>query len=333
MSAAIRTLIETITLIPRDGEAAAERWRSRVLRLLAAELGADSALAFLPLAAGTWERLATRPRARPAVVGELDRRVLAGPPAGLAARVLAGETVLQAAAPAPASPDGAAWDEVEGVTPRWLAGAVVQLGARGRGALAVWNASDPATPLVLVAAAAAFGAALENRARLGELEAESVTDDLTRVYNYRYLRLALRREVGRARRLGHPLGLLMLDVDHLKDYNERFGHLAGSQVLRGVAGVLRSSTRDIDLVTKYGGDEFLLILPHTGRAGAEVLAERLRRAIAAAAFPRLAAGELTCSIGVAVFPEGGVSPEALLAAADAALFEAKRTGRNRVCSP
>jgi diguanylate cyclase (GGDEF)-like protein len=213
-----------------------------------------------------------------------------------------------------------------------LAGAALHLGASGRGVLAAWNACVPATPLILEAAAAALGAALENRARLGELEAEVNTDDLTRVYNYRYLRHALQREVGRARRLGHPLALLMLDVDHLKEYNERFGHLEGSQVLRAVAGVLRTSTREIDLVTKYGGDEFLLILPHTGRAGAEVLAERLRRAVAAAAFPRLAAGELTCSIGVAVFPEGGTSAEALLAAADAALFEAKRAGRNRVCS-
>jgi diguanylate cyclase (GGDEF)-like protein len=99
-----------------------------------------------------------------------------------------------------------------------------------------------------------------------------------------------------------------------------------------VAGVLRDQTRITDIVAKYGGDEFLVILPHTGQRGAERLAERLREAVAGATFPNLEPGGMTISIGLAVYPDDGVVSEALVAAADAALFRAKRTGRNRVCS-
>ena len=122
----------------------------------------------------------------------------------------------------------------------------------------------------------------------------------------------------------------MIDVDHLKAYNDRFGHLAGSQVLKSLARVLRTATRDIDLIAKYGGDEFLIILPHTGLPGAQSAAERLRAAVAATPFSPLTAGEMTCSIGIAAFPGDGRTPEVLLGAADEALFAAKRAGRNRV---
>ncbi len=167
------------------------------------------------------------------------------------------------------------------------------------------------------------------RIRIAELEAEVVTDELTEVHNYRFLRRALDLEVQRAARYGHPLAALMVDVDHLKAYNDRFGHLAGSQVLKLVARALRSATREFDLVAKYGGDEFMLILPHTGLEDAAAAAERLRAAVAGTVFPPLRAGEMTCSIGIAVFPGDGRSPETLLQAADQALFAAKRSGRNR----
>jgi diguanylate cyclase (GGDEF)-like protein len=124
----------------------------------------------------------------------------------------------------------------------------------------------------------------------------------------------------------------MLDVDNLKEYNGRFGHLEGSQVLKHMASVLRAGTRDTDLVAKYGGDEFMVVLPHSTREGATLVAERLRQAVADSVFPHVAAGEITCSIGIAVFPEDASQPMALVGAADQALFAAKGAGKNRIAA-
>lgn len=200
----------------------------------------------------------------------------------------------------------------------------------GHGALGLERPAAPEASILLAASAGVLAAAAMNRHRMALLEAEAVTDELTQVHNYRFLRQALDREVQRAARYGHWLSILMIDVDHLKGYNDRFGHLAGSQVLKSLARVLRTATRDIDLIAKYGGDEFLIILPHTGLDGAQSAAERLRAAVASTAFPPLTAGEMTCSIGIAVFPGDGRTPETMLASADEALFAAKRAGRNRV---
>ena len=318
MTPEIRTLIAATCLLNREGKSEA-RWIAHVLRLLAESLDADAGLIAIP-AGPRWEVLSIGPRPE----RRLDRCARRAPPQGLLARILAGETAIAAADPDPE------WDLVAGIEPRQITGARFALDEQTDGLLAVWNAAAAAAPLVLAATSAALGAALANRALVRQLEAEVVTDDLTGVYNYRYLRLALRREVQRAARLGHPLGLIMLDVDHLKEYNDRFGHLAGSSVLKQIAAVLRSTVREIDLVAKYGGDEFLLILPHTRQDGAAAAAERVRRAVEATAFPGIAAGEMTCSIGISTFPDHGVAPEALLAAADEALFAAKRAGRNRI---
>jgi diguanylate cyclase (GGDEF)-like protein len=172
--------------------------------------------------------------------------------------------------------------------------------------------------------------ALANRDRVRHLSEQVITDELTGAYNYRHLLKALRHEVERAQRFGHPLSILMLDVDHLKEYNEQHGHLRGSALLRDLAAELRAATRDIDVLAKYGGDEFLLILPHTDKDGALVLAKRLCRRVEARAFTPLPAGAMTCSIGVAACPADGIEPDLLMAAADQALFAAKRAGRNRV---
>lgn len=182
---------------------------------------------------------------------------------------------------------------------------------------------------------AAFLAALSTLAfenlRLSEsVEKLAVTDDLTQVYNYRFLKTALRREVKRAGRFGQLLSLVMVDVDNLKTYNDRNGHLRGSFLLKEIAGLFVQQTRSWDLVAKYGGDEFTLILPQTGREGAMVVGERMRAAVASHAFPLAARGSITISSGVAVFPEDAAEASSLIAAADRMLYQAKRNGRNRV---
>src|SRR3989475_101941 len=160
-----------------------------------------------------------------------------------------------------------------------------------------------------------------------ELERLSVTDDLTGLYNRRYLMEALANELRRSRRLDHPCALLMADVDHFKEYNDAYGHLAGDEALARVATILRETTRDVDCAARNGGEEFVVLLPETKAAGAIETAQRIRTRLAT---DELVGGKLSVSIGVAQFPEDGDAPEALLASADAALYRAKREGRDRV---
>ena len=160
-----------------------------------------------------------------------------------------------------------------------------------------------------------------------ELERLSVTDDLTGLYNRRYLMETLANEIRRSRRLEHRCALLMADIDHFKEYNDAFGHLAGDEMLIKVARALRDSTREVDCVVRYGGEEFVVLLPETGGEEAAETAERIRARVAAEG---LAAGTITLSVGVAEFPTHGDSPESMIAAADGALYRAKREGRDRV---
>ncbi len=160
-----------------------------------------------------------------------------------------------------------------------------------------------------------------------ELERLSVTDDLTGLYNRRHLMDALANEVRRAHRLEHPFALLMADVDHFKEYNDAHGHPAGDAALARVAAILRECTRDVDCTARYGGEEFVVLMPETDTAGGAEIAERIREWLAA---DNLVGGQLTLSIGITEFPDGGETAEALIASADAALYKAKREGRNRV---
>jgi diguanylate cyclase (GGDEF)-like protein len=163
------------------------------------------------------------------------------------------------------------------------------------------------------------------------VETLGLTDALTGTYNYRYLLEALGREIERARRFEEKLSVLMLDMDNLKAYNDSHGHLRGSQVLRRVAQVARGELRAMDIIAKYGGDEFVIVLPQNGREGANLVAERVRRAIENHPFPgEEVSGRITSSLGIAVYPEDGQTVEDLIDRADQALYRAKGMGRNRV---
>jgi diguanylate cyclase (GGDEF)-like protein len=182
--------------------------------------------------------------------------------------------------------------------------------------------------LTLLSAWAA--ASIDNLKLAESVERLAVTDDLTQVYNYRFLKTALRREIKRAGRFRQELSLLMIDVDNLKGYNDRHGHLRGSFLLKEVARLLAAQVRSFDLVAKYGGDEFTIILPQTGREGAVTVGERVRASVAANAFPLAPAGSITVSLGIALFPNDAADGTGLIRAADRALYHAKQQGRNRV---
>jgi diguanylate cyclase (GGDEF)-like protein len=165
------------------------------------------------------------------------------------------------------------------------------------------------------------------------LKDQAERDWLTGLPNRRMLRNALDGEISRAMRHHRTFSLLLLDVDHFKNYNDRNGHLAGDEVLRGVAKILRSSGRSEHLCARYGGEEFVVLLPEADRATASIFAERIRQQIEQHSFEGREAqpgGAVTVSLGVSCFPEDGTDGEALLGRADDALYRAKEGGRNRV---
>jgi diguanylate cyclase (GGDEF)-like protein len=174
--------------------------------------------------------------------------------------------------------------------------------------------------------------ALDNALALQKAEALSVTDDLTRLYNSRFLNLVLRREAKRASRSGRPVSLLFLDLDGFKQVNDNHGHLAGSKALVEAAAIIRGCARETDVVARFGGDEFSLILPDTGTEGAAAVASRIRERLSAARF--LAsdglAVHLTASVGVATLPDVADTAEELLRAADTAMYRVKAAGKDGI---
>lgn len=174
--------------------------------------------------------------------------------------------------------------------------------------------------------------ALENALTVQRAESLSVTDDLTRLYNSRYLNLVLRRETKRASRSGRPLSLLFIDLDGFKQVNDKHGHLSGSKALVEAAGLIRGCARETDVVARFGGDEFSLILPDTGRDGAVSVAVRVRERVAEHFF--LATDgltvRLTASVGIATLPDVAGSAEELIRAADRAMYKVKEAGKNGI---
>ncbi len=162
------------------------------------------------------------------------------------------------------------------------------------------------------------------------LQQVATRDDLTDALNFRFLKTALRKEIESAGRTQLPLSIIMLDVDHLKRYNERFGHIRGSELLRDLSKVVLQGLPRGCKLAKYGGDEFVIILPGRGREEALEVGEVVRQRVAGHAFELAEPGEVTASFGVAAFPDNGVTSRDLLEAADRALFWAKNSGRNRL---
>ncbi len=188
-----------------------------------------------------------------------------------------------------------------------------------RGSLSMFQAIAPQI------AVAIDRASLKEKA--GEFEQLSVTDALTGLLNRRYIEARLAEEVKRSNRHGFPMSFMMIDVDHFKSYNDQFGHPAGDEALKLVGHVIRETLRGADVAARFGGEEFSILLPQTGPEEAWAIGERVRHNIAETVFPHRV---VTASIGIASCSADLCSVVHIVAAADKALYEAKRRGRNRI---
>ena len=174
--------------------------------------------------------------------------------------------------------------------------------------------------------------------RISDLEHETFTDPLTGIYNRRFMEQRLAEEVSKARRYSFQLSVLLFDLDHFKRVNDEHGHQAGDQVLIEISALVNEQLRDSDILSRYGGEEFLIIAPHTGPAEAVLVAERLRARIEAQGFLQgyegIQQSELheTVSIGLASFGDSSDNEELLIGNADRNLYQAKNDGRNRVAA-
>ena len=169
---------------------------------------------------------------------------------------------------------------------------------------------------------------LRNVQMFEEMKHLARTDFLTGLPNHRYFQAALSRQMGRAHRHDLTLSLLIIDLDFLKAVNDKFGHPSGDSVIQGVADTIRATCREIDLAVRYGGDEFVVILPETDLPGAIHVAERLRMSIEETDVGTV--GQITASVGVANYPVNATSKEGLIHVADQALYVAKNGDRNQI---
>jgi len=170
---------------------------------------------------------------------------------------------------------------------------------------------------------------LRERSRARDLAA---TDGLTGLFNHRRIDELLREEMRRAQRYNRPLSVLMLDLDSFKSVNDNFGHVKGDLMLKTVARVIRTGVRTVDRVGRYGGEEFIVVMPETHKDDAYLLAERMRAAVEEKGYIVVAGEEIhrTVSVGVASYPEDGLNPQEVIERADEALYRSKDAGRNRV---
>jgi diguanylate cyclase (GGDEF)-like protein len=186
---------------------------------------------------------------------------------------------------------------------------------------------------MLSAVARSAGLALENAELHRKTEELTIIDELTGIYNYRYFVQKLKEEKRRALRYDLPLSLIMVDIDWFKKLNDSYGHEIGNEVLRQLANVIRRCIRDVDIFCRYGGEEFVIILPQTPKSEASHIGERIRSQVEQEIINTGNGNKvkITVSVGVSSFPENGKSHEELVSIADQALYRAKGDGRNLVC--
>ncbi len=172
--------------------------------------------------------------------------------------------------------------------------------------------------------------AVANARLYRELEESAITDALTGLFNRGHFDRRLTQEVALARRLGIPLSLVLVDIDHFKSYNDAYGHPAGDALLRRVAEVMKGTSRETDIWARYGGEEFAAILPGVDKSGSRAFAERVRLAVRSLGIVGPDRRKVTVSLGAATFPEDATLVTELIVRADRALYAAKHAGRNRV---
>ncbi len=182
---------------------------------------------------------------------------------------------------------------------------------------------------------------LANQATIALLKAQAleatlelaITDGLTKLFNHRYFQERLEQEVRRSRRYNHPTSLIIADIDFFKTYNDQFGHPRGDKALTTVANIMRGLTRETDILARYGGEEFVIVLPETTKEEAAGLARRICSAIEEEDFfgkEAMPDGRFTISLGVASMPDDAGGKQDLIEAADKALYQAKKQGRDQV---
>jgi diguanylate cyclase (GGDEF)-like protein/putative nucleotidyltransferase with HDIG domain len=182
---------------------------------------------------------------------------------------------------------------------------------------------------LLMTLASEAGVVIENAQLYGRARERAHTDELTGLFNHRYFHERIDEEISRCSRFGDIFSLVFVDLDLFKAYNDIYGHLAGDDMLKQIGSYIKSSVRSIDMAFRYGGDEFTVILPQASLEDAQKVAERIRKRIEVEMDSKGA--PLTCSFGIASWPTDGVMREEIIQAADAALYNAKQMGRNRIC--
>lgn len=207
---------------------------------------------------------------------------------------------------------------------------VVNIADKKQTSVNIFNEDDLKFLSIIVNQAAV---AMENARLYEEVSNLAITDALTNLFNHRYFQEYLTKEINRARRYQRPLTLVMFDIDNFKSYNDKYGHLMGDALLKEIARILKNNAREVDIVCRYGGEEFMIILPETEAQGAMAIAEKVRKSVESFSQTDrniIALGKLTISGGVTAYEEK-LTKEQLIQRADEALYQAKKEGKNKIC--